>query len=70
MAAVASALVFPAYGEELFRCAGDGAHHIGVRAKTRGWNKENLLNFGVQRTPEAGIQALAGATAEEWKLEG
>jgi hypothetical protein len=42
-----------AYGEEPFRCEADGAHHIGVRAKTRGWNKENLLNLGVQRTPEA-----------------
>ena len=42
-----------AYGEEQFRCQDDGARHIGVRAKTRGWNKENLLNLGVQRTPEA-----------------
>lgn len=42
-----------AYGEEEFRCVRDGARHIGVRAKTRGWNKENLLNLGIQRTPEA-----------------
>ena len=42
-----------AYGEEDFRCADDGARHIGVRAKTRGWIKENLLNLGIQRTPEA-----------------
>ena len=27
--------------------------HIGVRAKTRGWFKENLINIGIQRTPEA-----------------
>lgn len=42
-----------AYGEEDFRCAVDGVRHIGVRAKTRGWIKENLLNLGMQRTPEA-----------------
>jgi hypothetical protein len=51
-----------AYGEEDFACAAppmsDPSHaarfnHIGVRAKTRGWVKENLLNLGVQRTPEA-----------------
>ncbi|MGH7153154.1 MAG: hypothetical protein ACREF3_04435, partial [Acetobacteraceae bacterium] len=42
-----------AYGEEPFRCDADGARHIGARAKTRGWNKENLLNLGIQRTPEA-----------------
>ena len=27
--------------------------HVGVRAKTRGWTKENLINLGVQRRPEA-----------------
>ena len=50
-----------AYGDETFACtsppiAPDDAarfHHIGVRAKTRGWIKENLLNIGIQRTPEA-----------------
>jgi hypothetical protein len=42
-----------AYGEEAFRCDSDGARHIGVRAKTRGWIKENLLNLGIQRTPDA-----------------
>ncbi len=51
-----------AYGAEDFACTAppmsDPAHaarfrHIGVRAKTRGWNKENLLNIGIQRTPEA-----------------
>jgi len=42
-----------AYGEEPFCCDTEGARHIGARAKTRGWNKENLLNLGIQRTPEA-----------------
>ena len=27
--------------------------HVGVRARTRGWTKENLINLGVQRRPEA-----------------
>ncbi|HUB49953.1 MAG TPA: hypothetical protein VMB73_33695 [Acetobacteraceae bacterium] len=42
-----------AYGEDDFHCVMDGVRHIGARAKTRGWNKENLLNLGIQRTPEA-----------------
>ena len=42
-----------AYGEEDHVCDDDGARHIGVRATTRVWNKENLLNLAVQRTPEA-----------------
>jgi hypothetical protein len=42
-----------AFGEEDHRCAMDGVRHIPVRAKTRVWNKENLLNIGVHRTPEA-----------------
>ena len=42
-----------AFGEEGHRCAMDGVRHIPVRAKTRVWNKENLLNIGVHRTPEA-----------------
>lgn len=42
-----------AYGEHPHVCEGAGIRHIGVRAKTRVWNKENLLNIGVHRTPEA-----------------
>lgn len=42
-----------AYGAEDFACKLDGVNHIGVRAKTRGWTKENLINLGVQRVPEA-----------------
>jgi hypothetical protein len=52
-----------AYGEEEYACAmpttivgHEGLNrftHIGVRAKTRGWTKENLMNIGIQRTPEA-----------------
>jgi hypothetical protein len=45
-----------AYGEEDFACNTFDSprfRHIGVRAKTRGWIKENLLNIGIQRSPEA-----------------
>jgi hypothetical protein len=42
-----------AFGEEDHQCVMDGVRHIAVRAKTRVWNKENLLNIGVNRTPEA-----------------
>lgn len=50
-----------AYGDEAFACDhppiaaadADRFHHIGVRAKTRGWSKECLLNLAVQRTPTA-----------------
>jgi len=42
-----------AYGEEDFACSVDGVTHIGVRATTRGWCKENLLNLGIWRTPDA-----------------
>src|SRR5581483_5935130 len=52
-----------AYGEEDFVCDRPSTienhenlhrfRHIGVRAKTRGWCKENILNLGIQRTPEA-----------------
>jgi hypothetical protein len=42
-----------AFGEEDHRCAMEGVRHIGVRAKTRVWNKENLLNIGVHRSPDA-----------------
>ena len=42
-----------AYGEADHVCALPGVDHIPVRAKTRGWTKENLLNIGVHRTPDA-----------------
>ena len=51
-----------AYGAEDFACKtppmDDPSHagrflHVGVRAKTRAWNKECLLNIGIQRRPEA-----------------
>lgn len=42
-----------AYGEQPFVCERPGVLHVGVRAKTRGWCKENLLNLGVWRRPEA-----------------
>ena len=41
------------YGEEEHRCQIDGVNHIPVWARTRVWNKENLLNIGVHRTPQA-----------------
>ncbi|MGD0109128.1 MAG: hypothetical protein ABSC06_34600 [Rhodopila sp.] len=51
-----------AYGNEPWICTtppmSDPAHaarfmHVGVRAKTRGWSKENCINLGVWRRPEA-----------------
>jgi len=40
------------YGERPFQCAGTpGVVHIGVRAETLAWNKENLLNIGISRLP-------------------
>lgn len=61
------------YGEEEHACKIDGARHIGVRAKTRGWNKENLLNIGVHRTPEAKYLAWIDADVifrdPEWPIK-
>lgn len=42
-----------AYGDADFECKLPGVDHIGVRAVTRPWNKENLLNIGIRRHPEA-----------------
>jgi hypothetical protein len=60
------------YGEEDHQCAIDGVNHIPVRAKTRVWNKENLLNLGVQRTPGAKYIAWIDADIifrrEDWAL--
>jgi hypothetical protein len=46
-------LVECAYGDKAFELA-DIPHvsHIGVRAKTMVWTKENLLNLGIARLPE------------------
>src|ERR1700677_836049 len=52
-AGVTLTVVECAFGEEDHRCAMDGVRHIPVRAKTRVWNKENLLNIGVHRSPDA-----------------
>lgn len=52
-AGVTLTIIECAYGDEDHRCEIPGARHIAVRAKTRVWNKENLLNIGVHRTPEA-----------------
>jgi hypothetical protein len=52
-----------AYGERPHELANSNKFikHIPVRAKTLVWNKENLLNIGVQRTPEAKYIAWADA---------
>ena len=42
-----------AFGDEDHVCDLDGVRHIPVRAKIRLWTKENLLNIGIWRTPEA-----------------
>lgn len=42
-----------AYGDRPFVCEVPGVDHIGVRAESRIWVKENLLNIGVRRNPQA-----------------
>ena len=43
-----------AYGESPFRCEIPGiVTHIGVRADSWAWTKENLINLGIARRPEA-----------------
>jgi hypothetical protein len=41
------------YGDRPFECEVPGVRHVGVRAKTPAWSKENLLNELIRRTPEA-----------------
>jgi hypothetical protein len=42
------------YGERPFACDLDRhVRHIGVRASSPAWTKENLINLGIQRSPEA-----------------
>lgn len=41
------------YGEREFTAALPHVNHIGVRATTWCWSKENLLNIGISRIPEA-----------------
>jgi hypothetical protein len=71
-AGVSLTVIECAYGEEDHRCAIEGVNHIAVRAKTRVWNKENLLNIGVHRTPEARYIAWIDADVvfrrEDWAL--
>jgi hypothetical protein len=50
-----------AYGDRRFQCAGTpGVNHVGVRARTLVWTKENLLNLGIGRT-DAGYIATIDA---------
>lgn len=71
-AGVSLTVIECAYGDEDHRCAMDGVRHIPVRAKTRVWNKENLLNIGVHRTPEARYIAWIDADVmfrrEDWVM--
>lgn len=41
------------YGEREFTCNLPHVNHIGVRASTWCWSKENLLNIGISRLPDA-----------------
>lgn len=41
------------YGDRPFACELPHVRHIGVRATTPVWSKENLLNLAIRRTPEA-----------------
>jgi hypothetical protein len=39
-------------GDRPFQCTGTpGVTHIGVKAETLAWNKENLMNIGISRLP-------------------
>lgn len=42
------------YGERPFVCDLPHVNHIGVRASSPAWTKENLINIGIARVPEAG----------------
>jgi hypothetical protein len=42
-----------AYGELPFECEVPGVTHIGVRADSWAWTKENLINIGIARRPQA-----------------
>jgi hypothetical protein len=60
--AVKVTLVECAYGERPFALADiPGIRHVGVRARSLVWNKETLLNIGMQRTPEAKYLAFIDA---------
>jgi hypothetical protein len=41
------------YGERAYACALPHVDHIGVRAESWAWSKENLINLGIARVPEA-----------------
>lgn len=41
------------YGEREFVCALPHVNHIGVRSDSWAWSKENLINIGISRVPEA-----------------
>lgn len=61
------------YGERPFTCARPHVDHIGVRASTAAWAKENLINIGIRRTPEAKYLAWIDADVEfrrpDWAVE-
>jgi len=41
------------YGERDFTCDLPHVHHVGLRAESWAWSKENALNLAIQRIPEA-----------------
>ncbi len=41
------------YGARDFTCALPHVNHVGVRADSWAWSKENLLNLGIARVPQA-----------------
>lgn len=48
-----------AYGDRAFECTGTpGVQHVGVRAHSMAWTKENLLNIGIARTEGKYIATL------------
>src|SRR5271163_2114617 len=63
---IAVTLVECAYGARGFALAdlaGQRVTHVGVRATTMAWTKENLINLGVARLP-AGAEKIATLDAD------
>jgi hypothetical protein len=72
---VSLTLVECALGNRPFELAGrPHVNHVPVRAKTLAWNKENLINIGIQRLPEsaqriAWIDADVEFRANNWAMD-
>jgi hypothetical protein len=61
------------YGEREFTCDIPHVNHVGVRASSWCWSKENLINLGIQRLPDAKYICWADADIffrrDDWAAE-